>query len=68
MKQYLGDRKLRKYAAATGLDVVYGTARGNTGHRVDLYVRDGTIWHYWPKTGALVKSYYGWKDHGEVTT
>lgn len=55
MRQFVGDRKIRKYAAATGLDIVHAMARGNTGHRVQLYVRGGTIWYYWPKTERLEK-------------
>ena len=55
MRQRLGQHKLRKYAEATGLDVIAGTARGNTSHRVDLRTSNGEIWNYWPRTGQLEK-------------
>ena len=48
MRQRLGKRKVMKYRRQTGLDVIAGMVRGNTGHRVDLCLRDGSIVYLWP--------------------
>ena len=48
MRQRLGKRKVRRYREKTGLDVVAGLVRGNTGHRVDLCLGDGSVVHMWP--------------------
>ncbi len=48
MRQRIGEKKIRKYREETGLDVIAGAVRGNTHHRVDLYLRDGAIVYRWP--------------------
>lgn len=53
MRQRLGDKKVRKYAKQTGLPVVSGLVRGGTGHRVDLFLSDGSLVYYWPSTGEM---------------
>ena len=60
MRQRLGQKKVNKYAKATGLSVIHGLTRGGTGHRVDLCLEDGSVMHYWPKTGETTKSSIGW--------
>lgn len=53
MRQRLGKKKINRYKKETGLPIVEGLVRGNTNHRVDLRLKDGTIMHYWPKTGEI---------------
>lgn len=53
MRQRLGKKKLKKYGKAIGFEVEYGLVRGNTNHRVDLYLRNGNKALYWPKTGEI---------------
>ena len=55
MRQRISARKLRKYNRLTGLNAVVGLVRGNTNHRVDLCLPDGSVRSFWPKTGALEK-------------
>jgi len=56
MRQKVGEKKVKRYAEATGLPVVSAMVRGNTHHRVDLFVEDGAIYYYYPKSGILKKS------------
>ena len=53
MRQRLGKKKIAKYARETGLPVVTALTRGNTDHRVDLFLADGSRIAYWPKTGQI---------------
>ena len=53
MRQRLGAKKIAKYAKATGLPVTTALTRGNTDHRVDLFLEDGSRVAYWPKTGEI---------------
>ena len=48
-RQALGAKKVRKYRRDTGLDAVAGLVRGGTDHRVDLLLRGGRVYSYWPK-------------------
>jgi hypothetical protein len=48
MRQKLGPKKVARLRAKTGLDIVYALVRGNTGHRIDLYVAGGRIVSLWP--------------------
>lgn len=61
-RQVVGPKKVRKYAKATGLPVVKAMVRGNTGHRVDLGLEDGTIAEYWPRTGEVERTKYRWRE------
>ena len=54
MRQRLGQKKINRYKRETGLSIVAGLVRGNTHHRVDLRLKDGSTKHYWPKTGEIV--------------
>ena len=53
MRQRLGQKKIDRYAKETGLPVVTALTRGNTDHRVDLFLEDGSRVAYWPKTGDI---------------
>lgn len=59
MRQLLSKKKTRKIAEATGLDIEKIMVRGNTDHRKDLCLTDGTI-AYLFRNGALVKSQDRW--------
>lgn len=52
-RQWVGVKKVRKYAAATGLPVVRALVRGGTDHRVDLCLEDGSVVSYWPRDGTI---------------
>ena len=52
MRQSVGEKKVRRYRRETGLDVLTALVRGNTDHRIDLLLADGTITH-WFKDGTL---------------
>ena len=53
MRQRLGEKKIRRYARETGLQVISGVTRGGTYHRVDLFLEGGAVMYYWPKTGEM---------------
>lgn len=57
MRQKVGDKKVRRLRKKTGLDVRWASVRGNTNHRVDLYLGDGSIVSKY-KDGSLEK----WED------
>ncbi len=52
MRQKLGQKKIAQYRRLTGLDIIAGTVRGGTDHRVNLHLSDGSIMYYWPATGV----------------
>lgn len=54
-RQKLGEKKLRRLAEKTGLDLVAALVRGGTGHRVDLCVRGGVVVHLY-RCGSTEKS------------
>lgn len=43
MRQQLGIKKLRALRKETHLDIVAALVRGNTNHRIDLCLRDGSV-------------------------
>lgn len=52
-RQQLGSKKLNKLIKSTGLDIAKAYIRGNTNHRVDLYLNDGRVFSLF-KDGELV--------------
>ena len=46
-RQALGAKKVHKYRQLTGFDVIAGLVRGDTNHRVDLCLRDGSVAYLW---------------------
>lgn len=54
MRQRFNKKKVRRFRRETGLDVIAAMIRGGTDHRVDLCLRDGTIWCRY-KDGELMK-------------
>lgn len=48
MRQLMNAKNVAKLAAKTGLPIVHVTVRGNTGHRKDLWLEDGSIVCLWP--------------------
>lgn len=48
MRQRLGNKSLARLRRKTGLDIVKALVRGNTDHRIDLYLADGRVAHLWP--------------------
>lgn len=52
-RQWVGEKKVRRYAKATGLPVVKALVRGGTDHRVDLCLEDGSVVAYWPSDGTV---------------
>lgn len=52
MRQRLSAKTCAKLSRKTGLQVASGMVRGNTKHRKDLIVMDGSTWLLWPD-GAL---------------
>jgi hypothetical protein len=42
MRCILGPKKVAKLSKQTGLEIEYALCRGNTGHRIDLHLKDGT--------------------------
>ncbi len=47
-RQRLGPKKTKRLRETTGLPIVKVLVRGNTGHRRDLFLEDGTIATLWP--------------------
>ncbi len=58
MRQRMSDRKVKKLARQTGLDLVGVLVRGNTNHRKDLCLRDGSVKHLWPD-GRITDGKFG---------
>ena len=54
-RQKVGEKKLRRLAEKTGLDLVAALVRGGTDHRIDLCVRGGEVVHLY-RCGASEKS------------
>ena len=42
-RQLMGEKKTRRIAKQTGLDVLFVLVRGGTNHRKDLLLRGGTV-------------------------
>lgn len=61
MRQALGEKKLKRLRASTGLDVVKATVRGNTDHRIDLWLGDGSIASLWPNGELNRDPTYRWR-------
>lgn len=57
-RQRLGEKKVKKLRMQTGLDILAVLVRGDTGHRQDLCLSDGSIVSRWPD-GSLEKSRMG---------
>jgi hypothetical protein len=55
-RQRVGDKKVAKYRALTGLPVLAALVRGGTDHRVDLLLADGSVMDWYPKTGEMEKA------------
>lgn len=53
-RQRLSDKNTRKLAALTGLPVVRVLVRGNTDHRRDLCLADGSVVHLY-RDGTMEK-------------
>ena len=53
MRQRVSEKTVRRYARETGLPVEFALVRGGTDHRIDLCLIDGSIVHWWPKTGEF---------------
>lgn len=59
-RSVLGPRKVNKLRERfPELDIEKAWSRGNTGHRLDLCLRDGTIAYLWPD-GTLERSTDRW--------
>lgn len=46
-RQRLGQKKVARLREQTGLPIVVVLVRGNTGHRRDLCLADGTVTYLW---------------------
>lgn len=57
MRQRVGAKKVARLRKQTGLPVYSAQVRGNTGHRIDLFLENGEMWCLWPD-GTLRKSEY----------
>lgn len=55
MKQYLGERKVRRLREKLGLAIEFAMARGNTDHELELYIEGGEVLYYHPASGEIVK-------------
>lgn len=62
MRQFLGEKKIRKLRRQTGLDIESGMVRGGTEHRVDLLLVSGETVSLFPN-GNL----YLWRPDGRLT-
>ena len=70
MRQRVGEKKVRKYRAATGLPVCSALVRGGS-HIVSLLLEEGKVVRYDPRTGeieadGLTWDYEGWLKRAEV--
>jgi hypothetical protein len=65
MRQLLNPRKTATLAAQTGLPIVKVMVRGNTHHRKDLCLEDGSIVCLWPD-GSLTASGSRWSVKPEA--
>jgi len=59
MRQLMSQKNVRKYSYRLGLDIVKIMVRGDTGHRKDLCLADGTIINLYPD-GEMIKSESKW--------
>ena len=50
----LGEKKIEKLKKQTGLNIVKALTRGNTNHRIDLFVENGTMVYLF-KNGIIAK-------------
>ena len=48
MRQRLGPRQLRKVEELVGMPVEKVLVRGNTGHRRDVFLKEGGLIRMWP--------------------
>lgn len=55
----IGPKKVEKLRDKTGLSVLTALTRGNTDHRIDLYLDDGSVHHLY-KDGTIEKSEMQW--------
>jgi hypothetical protein len=53
MRQTVGPKKIARYRRETGLPVVKALVRGDTHHRIDLYLEDGTVMCWYRRTGEI---------------
>ena len=61
MRQCLGPKKVTRLREKLKLPIEHVLVRGNTNHRQDLCLKDGSIIMYWPKTGELIHDDMRWK-------
>ncbi|HAA01898.1 MAG TPA: hypothetical protein DCE18_00840 [Syntrophobacteraceae bacterium] len=54
MRCQIGPRKVKKYSDVTGLPIAAALVRGNTDHRIDMFLIDGTL-VCWFKDGNIVR-------------
>lgn len=68
MRCKLGPKKVARYARMTGLNVIAAFVRGNTDHRVDLFLADGRIASlYRDGTLAFEETWHKQQPEGAVT-
>jgi hypothetical protein len=60
MRQRMSEKNAMKYAKKLGLPIIRILVRGNTDHRKDLCLEDGSILHLFPD-GHMEKSDIPWK-------
>jgi len=65
MRQCLGPKKVVRLRKVLNLPIEHVLVRGNTNHRQDLCLEDGSIVMYWPKTGEMIRDTMRWKDKEE---
>ena len=61
MRQRLGPKLIKQIENFIGLPVEKVLVRGNTGHRRDVFLKGGGIYHMWPNG---VMSFDGFDDIG----
>lgn len=62
-RQRMGEKKVARLREQLGLPIVKVLVRGNTGHRKDLCLEDGTVVSLY-KDGTLEKTDIGWRPAG----
>ena len=62
MRNLLSPKKVKSYAKKLDMPIVKIMTRGGTNHRLDLYLENGTVMHYWQKQNKLEKSDLKWKQ------
>ena len=60
-RQRLGPKKTARLREKLALPIAGVLVRGGTGHRQDLLLEDGSVVHYWPRTGEQHKSDARWR-------